>query len=237
EVFIVNFSINDADWKRLEAITYNVVWIDHHHTAINKKGIQRKLDGIRSTDGCGALLTWQYIYGDREVPYTLKLVDDWDRWIHKYGKLSRKFMLGMECENIAPSATLWQSLLSDNATTVKQTVVDIIKKGEIVDKFMEKRSEKLVDSWSFETELQGYSALAVNSSSFGSLLFGDKINKYDLCIAFMFDGSRYTVSVYSNKDYIDVGKICQSFGGGGHKGAAGFQCKELPFKKKNNENE
>jgi nanoRNase/pAp phosphatase (c-di-AMP/oligoRNAs hydrolase) len=38
-----------------------------------------------------------------------------------------------------------------------------------------------------------------------------------------------TVSLYSTKPEIDCGEIARTFGGGGHKGAAGFQCTELPF--------
>jgi nanoRNase/pAp phosphatase (c-di-AMP/oligoRNAs hydrolase) len=40
----------------------------------------------------------------------------------------------------------------------------------------------------------------------------------------------WNVSLYSTKPEIDCGEIAKSFGGGGHKGAAGFQGKELPFK-------
>lgn len=33
---------------------------------------------------------------------------------------------------------------------------------------------------------------------------------------------------------VDVSKIAIKRGGGGHKGAAGFQCKRMPFKKATN---
>jgi nanoRNase/pAp phosphatase (c-di-AMP/oligoRNAs hydrolase) len=37
------------------------------------------------------------------------------------------------------------------------------------------------------------------------------------------------VSLYSTRDDIDCGAIAKTYGGGGHKGAAGFQCDTLPF--------
>jgi nanoRNase/pAp phosphatase (c-di-AMP/oligoRNAs hydrolase) len=46
---------------------------------------------------------------------------------------------------------------------------------------------------------------------------------------FVFDGEQYTVSLYSKT--VDVSEIAKKYGGGGHKGAAGFQCKKLPFMK------
>ena len=40
---------------------------------------------------------------------------------------------------------------------------------------------------------------------------------------------QWAVSLYSSNADIDVSKIAKAKGGGGHKGAAGFQCKTLPF--------
>ena len=62
----------------------------------------------------------------------------------------------------------------------------------------------------------------VNGGSFSSLAFGDNIDKYDICICYLNSGDNIKVSLYSNKDYIDCSKLCKSFGGGGHKSAAGF---------------
>lgn len=56
------------------------------------------------------------------------------------------------------------------------------------------------------------------------------IEPYDLVITFVRRKDRmWNVSLYSTKLDIDCGAIGKGFGGGGHRGAAGFQCKELPF--------
>ena len=56
------------------------------------------------------------------------------------------------------------------------------------------------------------------------------IEPYDLMITFVRRKDKlWNVSLYSTKEDVDCGAICKSFGGGGHKGAAGFQVKELPF--------
>jgi nanoRNase/pAp phosphatase (c-di-AMP/oligoRNAs hydrolase) len=44
---------------------------------------------------------------------------------------------------------------------------------------------------------------------------------------FSFDGDEWIISLYSRN--IDVSEIAKKYGGGGHKGAAGFHCKDLPF--------
>lgn len=56
------------------------------------------------------------------------------------------------------------------------------------------------------------------------------IEPYDLMITFCRRKDKlWNVSLYSTKPDIDCGAIAKSFGGGGHKGAAGFRCKDLPF--------
>jgi nanoRNase/pAp phosphatase (c-di-AMP/oligoRNAs hydrolase) len=83
----------------------------------------------------------------------------------------------------------------------------------------------------FETEFEGAKCFAVNlghcnSDYFKSLPRG----VYDIFVPFVFDGERYTVSLYSKT--IDVSEIAKKHGGGGHRGAAGFVCAELPFNKR-----
>jgi hypothetical protein len=56
------------------------------------------------------------------------------------------------------------------------------------------------------------------------------IEPYDIMITFCRSPDKmWNVSLYSTKPEIDCGAIAKSFGGGGHRGASGFQCKELPF--------
>lgn len=58
----------------------------------------------------------------------------------------------------------------------------------------------------------------------------DWLPKYDLMITFCRRSDRlWNVSLYSTKASIDCGAVAKTFGGGGHKGAAGFQCESLPF--------
>jgi len=66
-----------------------------------------------------------------------------------------------------------------------------------------------------------------NSSSFDGVWDPEK---YDVMVAFaMMASGKWKVSLYSTKDTVDCGAICKTFGGGGHKGAAGFTCDTLPW--------
>ena len=41
-------------------------------------------------------------------------------------------------------------------------------------------------------------------------------------------GKHWSISLYTTRKDIDVGAVARNQGGGGHKGAAGFQLKQLP---------
>lgn len=56
------------------------------------------------------------------------------------------------------------------------------------------------------------------------------LEPYDLMMPFVRRKDKlWNVSLYSTKDSVDCGAIARNFSGSGHKGAAGFQCKDLPF--------
>ena len=227
EVIIVDFSLQKSgEWERLLEITTRVVWIDHHETSINKEGVQNTLRGLRTTEGSGASLTWKYYQNAVPMPRAIELVEDWDTWTHAFGDETLHFMSGMGMEDMSPEAPLWTDLLSPAGNDILD---DIIKNGSIIKGYKEQSGTKYLDTFGFETTLDGYNVLAINRGLISSLMFGDKIEKYDIVSSFVFDGSLFTVSLYSTK--VHVGEIAQKHGGGGHPGAAGFQCKELPYKK------
>ena len=68
-----------------------------------------------------------------------------------------------------------------------------------------------------------------------SLIFGEDIyNTYPICVVFAYDGEYYEYTLYSSDKNVDCSKIAEKFGGGGHKGAAGFRSKELVLKRVEN---
>ena len=77
------------------------------------------------------------------------------------------------------------------------------------------------------TELVKLRAWVTNIYGFGSRGFVERFKEYDVCVAYIHDGKKFTVSLYSEK--VDVSGIAKMFGGGGHKGAAGFVCEHLPW--------
>ncbi len=88
-----------------------------------------------------------------------------------------------------------------------------------------------MDACGFDTTMDGLRCVAINRMLTNSQMF-DSVwdpEKYDAMLTFGWRKGQWTVSLYSTKDDVDVSVIAKNRGGGGHKGAAGFQCSELPF--------
>ena len=59
----------------------------------------------------------------------------------------------------------------------------------------------------------------------------DNVDDYDILVGFSFDGESWNYSLRSTK--IDCSKVAMKYGGGGHKGAAGFNNSDFVLRKNN----
>jgi hypothetical protein len=133
-VWIVDFSFSVADMTQLLEITQDVIWIDHHKTAIEKfKDFPHKIRGIRKDGEAGCVLTWKYMhwwsargdepeelphdgrvcYLDRSpaypVPRAVTLLGDYDTWTMAY-KDTVQFYEGMKVMDWAIGDPKWMEL-------------------------------------------------------------------------------------------------------------------------------
>lgn len=238
EVWIVDYSLSkEEDWEKLLNITKNIIWIDHHKSAIEraeKYGLSN-LKGIRDVSMSGCALTWKFCYIDIDSPEVVKLVEDYDIWKFKFGNKTKNFHQGLiSTIDTSPESNFWSNTLYSNdfnkhrVPFAKGIIYDICSIGE---KILIKNSiaNKLsLQSWGFEAIFEGYKCVVINKMH-GSQMFESVAKDYDILISFMFDGEQYSVSLYHASKDIDLSKIAMKYGGGGHPGASGFQCKELPF--------
>lgn len=244
-VYIVDFSIQPEEMKDLLEVTPNVVWIDHHKTAIEKYKdfpLLDKIKGIRYSDEneplAACMLTYIYVMIMQKnntnnfyssfaevAPYFTKLINDWDIWSLR-DKNTVPFIVGCHLYDTNPESGLWKRLSKINL------IAKIIKEGEICIRYRDNWAESYMRSFGFETEFEGYKCFCVNLGQCNSQYFKSiKSDKYDIYITFVFNGEKYNVSLYSTK--IDVSEIAKKYGGGGHAGASGFTCSSLPFLKQN----
>jgi len=229
QVMIVDFSFKPEVMTEVLKITPNVVWIDHHATA-KDYDYGRILSGNRTfidkgLSGCE--LTWQYCHPTENIPRGVALIGDYDAWRLKTDPECFQFYEGLKLrQDQSPTAKWWSYLLED----VTHWVDEVLIQGESAIQYRDAYCEDFIKQFGYETELDGVKMFAVNLYRFGSKCFGARMKQYPVCIGYAHNGNKYIVSLYSEQ--VDVSTICKAHGGGGHKGAAGFQCKELPFIKK-----
>jgi hypothetical protein len=147
-----------------------------------------------------------------------------DKWAWKY-KETMSFTEGIRQYDTNPSNQLWDALLFLDTKLVEV----ICDQGEICVRYRDSICKQYVDEYGYECEFDGYKTFAVGLNMYGILTFGDKVDKYDICATFEYNGIDWSIGLYSKK--VDVSELALKHGGGGHVGAAGFVSSELPFKK------
>ena len=76
---------------------------------------------------------------------------------------------------------------------------------------------------------KSYKFICINKERFNPINFGIDYHKdgYDGCACFHYDGKQWCFSLYNDNGLVDCSQIAQHFGGGGHKGAAGFKVDDI----------
>ena len=249
EVFIVDFSLENVyDMDRLTEITKNIHWIDHHISAIRKyenTGFDKDVPGIRYNGVAGCLLTWLYLFklskgeikfdNDKleyldKAPTFVKYISDHDVWEFKYGDSTKYFQTALRSEKTRPTDQIWDNLFYDNLNRYLLFMLDI---GKTMYTYKCVEDENYLKRCKFDTIFEGFRTCAVNRALCNSSIFDTLENRddYELFMTFSFDGEKFRYTIYPNNKSIDVSKIANKYGGGGHAGAAGFSSYDLLIRK------
>ena len=229
-IFMVDFSL-DIKSMNLLSEKCHLIWIDHHETIINDAVLNDFNPlGIRKIGKGACELVWNYIYEDSPVPLFVKYLADYDVWKLYENVFEFQYGLRIEDYSITELSNLIQSSIKD-----KKIINNIIENGKLIIKY-EDNQNKLFKHICFNSDIeflnQKYKAICINAPFGNSQKFKHIINdNHDLMCVFNFNGTSYKVSLYTEKDNIDCGKIAKYFGGGGHRQAAGFITSNLNFLK------
>lgn len=232
-LIIVDFSFKPPDMNKILKKTPYIIWLDHHLTSLKYK-YDMELDGIRDENYSGCELAWKYFFPDKKMPRAIEYIGDRDRWAFNFGQTSTQFVEGLKLLPHEPKDPIWDLLLGSDAGFElggkEEIEIDkIVSDGIMCIKYRESFCRDYAKSFGFETMFEGKKAYALGLLTIGMDAFGEKSKEYELLLGFEFDGNQYTVGVFS--ETVDVSEICEKYKGGGHRGAGGFSCKELPFKR------
>lgn len=242
-----------------DAGTNNFIWLDHHKSAIEDVMSRFDVDdcemkGIRDTKFAACELTWKYFFPNEPMPEIIRLLGRYDCFGHKgtdeeqkvlefqygarqcisnYEEAYTKLVIGMNADyvehEILTNGKAIYKYLCTEAKQVYKNRFEIILSGDT-------QPNKLgvmfvLKDGSKETHWQKLKFICINRERFNPINFGIDYHKdgYDGCACFYFDGSNYNFSLYNDNGLVDCSIIAKQYGGGGHKGAAGFRCNNETF--------
>lgn len=231
-VAILDFSIQPwHDFQKFAKAAKSVLWIDHHSSAISEyeeKGIesasfQCRLDVTKAA----CELVWEHFNPDLPMARGVKLLGRYDVWDHSDPDVL-PYQYGMRLFDMDPKSGKDQTKWIDVLTGDTETAIEI---GKILLKYQRKQDAEAVSKAWFPVEFGGRTWQACNRLGKGSSFFDSVADskQYDGVLSFSFNGKIWTIGLYSDRDDVDCGAIAKSYGGGGHKGAAGLRCDTLPF--------
>ena len=232
QVVIVDFSFKpDVMAEVLKRTTADrIQWIDHHVTAKDYDyGVE--LPGLRNFENkakAACELAWEFYYPQKTMPLGVRLVGDYDKWALEIPQ-SKTFVKGLTLCSQDPISVTWNRLLADGSD---KFVDEIYQKGITCKEFQEKTAADYTEKHGYEAIFHGHTVFACGGYLWGSDKYGDRLEQYPILLSHEFMGDHWIVGLYSKCEHIHVGEIAQQYGGGGHKGAAGFIVREgaLPWK-------
>ena len=242
DIYILDFSFERAVMDELFMTVEHLIWLDHHKSAFEMwiggkfdgtEGDHHQEDEVRyitlSQSKSGALLAWEYFHPGIDIPMFIRYIDDYDRWQFKI-EGTKEFNKALW--SYAPwSFEQWNHKFSNTYDTLdKQQLMR--DEGAAILRAHEQNVQTIVESAARECDISTYwilgpesSGLAANcpphlASDVGTEL-ANQSGTYGL-LWFVNKDGKCKCSLRSNSGY-DVSVIAKSFGGGGHKTAAGFE--------------
>ena len=209
-----------------------VTWIDHHNSAIieSEQNGYDNVDGIRDPKFAACELTWQFFFPDEPMPEIVRLLGRYDCFGHKgtdeelkvldfqYGSRScisnpeEAFGFLIACRQFE------QDILEHNICD------DIQSGGKFIYRYLCTEAQQTY-SKRFTVMFDTYKFAMVNQERFNPINFGIDYHKdgYDGFACAWYNKGKWMYSLYNDDGKVDCSDVCKSRGGGGHKGASGFQ--------------
>lgn len=213
-VYIIDFGLKESQMKKMLAANKKVVALDHHVTA--EKTTKMAHDYVYALKNSGAVIAWKYFNPKKAAPWLLRHIEDIDLWRFK---LPHTRELTAYLNLIEYNFRLWDKIAKDWENSKNKS--EYVKKGELVLKYEAKMTEDLLENAELAA-FEGCKTLVVNSPVLHSEIGSALVQKMPpIGVVWSERDKIIRVSLRSNGD-VDVAKIAEKYGGGGHKRASGF---------------
>lgn len=239
----ISFSSGIMERLYLQFEEDSFIWLDHHKSIIeevdNLFDIHKPnvISGLRRYDFAACELTWKYFFPNEPMSEIVRLLGRYDCFGHKGTDEEQKvleFQYGARnCISNYNQAYDWLINCIEDEKSVINTLWEA---GGFIYQYLCTEAKQNLEH-SFVINLEFHSK--VDNSAVMAVIYNFRcINKVfnpsafnleyseDGFATFVYSDSKkkWTFTLYSNKEHVDCSLIAKVYGGGGHKGAAGFLC-------------
>lgn len=222
EVYLLDYSYKLDVIKDLLPKVKSLKIIDHH---VSNEEQVRLTDGVYDISHSGCVLSWKFFHPDEGVPRLLQHIEDIDLWTFRLANT----------REIAEMITIydfdfnvWDKIVSECETD--SGLEKYVKEGVILLRKLDKSVKKIVND-AEEIEFEGYKCLLANSPVYTSQVGAALVEKMPP-IGMIWARRKNKVVVLLRSDgTVDVAKLAEKYGGGGHRAASGFLWEEKDFLK------
>lgn len=211
-----------------------VVSIDHHRS-VAESGVLAAIESHFSADNsrAGCLLAWEYFMPEEPAPEWVDLLSRYDIWDNSDGDAWAKrilpFQMGMQARPTDPvdNWPFWKRLFERGAGASRRFVRGTIRDGRAILAWVLERSAADARDHAFEAHLGRLKALCINSTAFSSSALDAAWNPQRHHLMLIYARRRdatWRVALFTSRPDVDVSRIAERFGGGGHRSAAGFSA-------------
>lgn len=215
QLYLLDFCYCGEIMTKLAAENETLTIIDHHSSA--RETIEHFPSHHYSETHSGAVLTWKYFKPKRPVPRLLLHIEDNDLW--KFTVPQTEPIIAA-LETYPYSFTQWDVIARDLEDRLERR--KYVQEGKAVIRYQNKFIDRM-EATAVPVVFEGVEALAVNASMLASKI-GNRILEHGrtpLAIVWSVRRNKVYISLRGDGS-VDVGAIADSYGGGGHKNAAGF---------------
>ena len=226
EIYIVDFSFPRAQLLEIHAKAQSLLVLDHHKTAE---------EDLRGLDFCefdmersGAMMAWEYLYPKQAIPRMFKYIQDRDLWKFEYEE-TKPFQSYLR--SVPFDFEVWDKIATK---LFHHQGESIFEQGRAIERFTDSQVEKMCKHSVVKKTSDGIKYALIGATAFWSEVGHHLLEKHpeaEFSASFgminLDKDPEFLWSLRSRANGFDVSELAKSFGGGGHKPAAGCKTKTL----------
>jgi oligoribonuclease NrnB/cAMP/cGMP phosphodiesterase (DHH superfamily) len=244
DVYIVDFAYPEKELAQINRVARSMTVLDHHATseaflvsletverytdlplyngnsAIEHGGYMVHASKLFDLKRSGAGLAWDFFYTGKRRPKTLNAIEDRDLWRFALSE-TKEIQAGLSTHPF--DFELWDTFMEGDYAAYA-----LADDGAIVLKKENQDIDSILAISKFRQVIAGYDVPVANVPVTLCSEAGQKMAKGELFAATYYDSAagwrQYSLRSDANDPKaLDVSKIAERFGGGGHKNASGFR--------------